>query len=129
MRAACPYVRRMTTTNTLDVSELPLSAVTIHTASGLVFVSGQIAERQHLDDDVAIQTASVLRTLGSLLSSRGKSLRDVLRVGVFLADMNDYSSFNETYRQHFHAPYPARTTVAVQALPLGARVEIDVVVG
>jgi 2-iminobutanoate/2-iminopropanoate deaminase len=50
-----------------------------------------------------------------------------VRVGVFLADMRDFQAMNAVYAQWFEAPYPARTTVAVAALPLGALVEIDVI--
>jgi 2-iminobutanoate/2-iminopropanoate deaminase len=50
-----------------------------------------------------------------------------MRVGIFLVDMNDFATVNETYAKFFSAPFPARTTVAVAALPLGAVVEIEVV--
>jgi len=112
-----------------DVSSLPFTAVVAHGPSGLRFVSGQIAERDVLDRDVVVQTASIFEKLRALLGTHGRTLQDVLRVGVFLVDMNDYDAFNTAYREHFKAPYPARTCVAVRALPLGARVEMDVVVG
>jgi 2-iminobutanoate/2-iminopropanoate deaminase len=51
-----------------------------------------------------------------------------VRAGVFLSDMGDFSVMNAVYEKHFGQPYPARTTIAVVALPLGARVEIDLVV-
>lgn len=59
----------------------------------------------------------------------GKSEADVLRAGVFLADMADYAAVNDVSREFFTEPYPARTAIAVAALPLGALVEADVVVG
>ncbi len=52
-----------------------------------------------------------------------------LRVGVYLTDMSQFGAMNEAYRRHFAEPYPARTTIGVAALPLGAAVEMDVVVG
>jgi len=52
-------------------------------------------------------------------------LSHVIKVTVYLTDMNDFAAMNAVYEQHFEAPYPARTTIAVKELPLGARVEID----
>jgi 2-iminobutanoate/2-iminopropanoate deaminase len=54
-------------------------------------------------------------------------MADVVRVGVYLTDMNDFERMNALYARQFEAPYPARTTIAVSALPLGALVEIDFV--
>jgi 2-iminobutanoate/2-iminopropanoate deaminase len=53
----------------------------------------------------------------------------VIRVGVYLTDMSQFGAMNEAYRRHFAEPYPARTAIGVAALPLGAAVEMDVVVG
>lgn len=58
----------------------------------------------------------------------GKTFDDVVRVGVFLTDMSAFPAMNSIYAQYFSEPYPARTTVAVSSLPLGAIVEIDLVV-
>jgi 2-iminobutanoate/2-iminopropanoate deaminase len=58
----------------------------------------------------------------------GRSFDDVVRAGVYLANMNDFVAMNGIYAKHFSQPFPARTTIAVTALPLGARVEIDLVV-
>jgi 2-iminobutanoate/2-iminopropanoate deaminase len=62
-----------------------------------------------------------------VLCAAGKTLADVVRVSVYLTDMKDFPQMNAVYERHFEAPYPARTTVAVAALPLGAAVEIDLV--
>jgi 2-iminobutanoate/2-iminopropanoate deaminase len=62
-----------------------------------------------------------------VLRAAGKTLSDVVRVGVFLTDMRDFQAMNAVYGRIFQAPYPARTTVAVAELPLGAAVEIDVI--
>jgi 2-iminobutanoate/2-iminopropanoate deaminase len=62
-----------------------------------------------------------------VLRAAGKTLDDVVRVGVYLTDMNDFAKVNAVYARHFAAPYPARTTIAVAALPLGAAVEMDLV--
>ena len=65
----------------------------------------------------------------SVLAAIGKSEADVLRVGVYLADMGDFAAVNAVYEEFFTAPYPARTAIGVAALPLVALVEADVVVG
>lgn len=52
----------------------------------------------------------------------------MVRVGVYLTDMADFAAVNEAYRRHFTEPYPARTAIGVAGLPLGAAVEMDVVV-
>jgi 2-iminobutanoate/2-iminopropanoate deaminase len=70
----------------------------------------------------------VLRNLVAVLEAAGKTFNDVVRAGVFLSDMGDFSVMNAVYEKHFGQPYPARTTITVAALPLGARVEIDLVV-
>jgi 2-iminobutanoate/2-iminopropanoate deaminase len=76
---------------------------------------------------VAAQVRQSFANLGAVLAAAGKSLDDVLRVGVYLTDMADYASMNEAYAEQFRQPYPARTAIAVAGLPLGARVEIDAV--
>jgi len=81
-------------------------------AGALLFLSGQIA---------------LSPKTGQLITAAGKSLADVARVNVYLTDMRDFARMNAVYARHFEAPYPARTTVAVSALPLGAAVEIDLI--
>jgi 2-iminobutanoate/2-iminopropanoate deaminase len=102
-------------------------------SAGFVFLSGQVAEDpatgQLLVGDVAAQAEQIFANLGALLRAAGKSFDDVVRVGVYLTDMADYGAMNEVYGRHFQQPYPARTAIAVTALPLGARIEIDAVVG
>lgn len=98
----------------------------------LLFLSGQVAQEpatgQLIDGDAARQTDQILRNLATALVAAGKDLGDVVRVGVYLADMADFAAMNEEYGRHFTEPYPARTTIGVAALPLGAAVEMDVVV-
>ena len=96
-----------------------------------IFLSGQVAQRPAdgtlVTGDVAAQTEQIFHNLDAVLRAAGRSLADVVRVGVYLTDMKDFSTMNAVYARHFDAPYPARTTIAVAALPLGASVEIDVV--
>jgi reactive intermediate/imine deaminase len=100
---------------------------------GLCYFSGQVAEDpatgELIGGDVAQQTDQVLRNLATALAAAGKDLGDVVRVGVYLTDMSQFAAMNEVYRRHFTEPYPARTAIGVAALPLGAAVEMDVVVG
>jgi 2-iminobutanoate/2-iminopropanoate deaminase len=87
------------------------------------------ATGQLIDGDAAGQADQILRNVAATLAAAGKSLTDVVRVGVYLADMADFAAMNEVYARHFAEPYPARTTIGVAALPLGAAVEMDLVVG
>ena len=100
-------------------------------AGDLIFLSGQVALSAQtgrlIEGDVAAQTEQVLQNLRTLLAAAGKSFADVARVNVYLTDMKDFARMNAVYARHFEAPYPARTTVAVAALPLGAAVEIDLI--
>ena len=77
---------------------------------------------------IAAETDRVFQNLSALLKAAGKSFDDVVRVGVFLTSMNDYVAMNGMYAKDFRQPFPARTTIGVAALPLGACVEIDLVV-
>ncbi len=98
-----------------------------------VYTSGQIAQDpatgKLIEGGVAAQTAQVLQNLEAVLSAAGKSLADVVKVNVYLTDMRNFAEMNEVYARHFVAPYPARTTIAVAALPLGAIVEIEMIAG
>jgi 2-iminobutanoate/2-iminopropanoate deaminase len=96
-----------------------------------VFLSGQVAQSpatgKLVAGDVATQTEQVFQNLRAVLQAAGRTLADVVKVGVYPSDMKDFPQMNSIYERHFKAPYPARTTVAVAALPLGALVEIDLV--
>ena len=70
----------------------------------------------------------MFENLASVLSAAGRTLDDVIKVNVYLVDMQDFAAMNSVYSTFFSAPYPARTTVAVAGLPLGARVEIELIV-
>lgn len=96
-----------------------------------VYVSGQVpidpATGKLVPGDVKAQTEQVFANLKSALSAAGLSLEHVVKSTVFLIDMGDFGAMNEVYAKHMPAPFPARSTVAVAALPLGARVEIEVI--
>jgi 2-iminobutanoate/2-iminopropanoate deaminase len=79
-----------------------------------------------LADGVGAQTRQALANVTAVLGDAGTTLADVAKTTVFLVDMNDFSEMNEIYAEVFDGHRPARTTVAVAALPRGARVEIEV---
>jgi 2-iminobutanoate/2-iminopropanoate deaminase len=97
----------------------------------VLYLSGQAgqdpATGRLVEGGVGAQAARALENIRAILDAAGRSLDDVMRVGIFLVDMNDFATVNETYAKFFSAPFPARTTVAVAALPLGALVEIEVI--
>jgi reactive intermediate/imine deaminase len=97
----------------------------------LVFLSGQIpldpATGQLVEGDIAAQTRRVMDNLGAVLSAAGCTFADVTRTTIYLVDLGNFATVNEAYGKYFQAPYPARATVQVSALPKGAQVEIDAV--
>ena len=99
--------------------------------NGRVYSSGQVAQDpttgKLIDGGVAAQTAQAINNVAAVLAAAGKSLGDVVKVNVYLTDMESFPEMNTVYAECFQAPYPARTTVGVAALPLGAAVEIEVV--
>jgi len=100
---------------------------------GLLHLSGQTpidpATGRLVDGDVSTQARQVFTNLQAVLAAAGRTLDDVVKVNVYLVDMADFSAVKEVYAPVFAEPYPARTTVAVAGLPLGARVEIELVAG
>ena len=101
-------------------------------AGGFLFTAGQVgldpATMKLVEGDIAAQTRRVFDNLEAVLAGAGATLADVVRAGVFLVDMADFAKMNEAFTARFGSHRPARTTVAVAALPAGARVEIDLVV-
>jgi reactive intermediate/imine deaminase len=97
----------------------------------LVFTAGQVAltpDGDLLEDaDVATQTERALENVAAVLEAAGSSLEDVLKVTVFLADIEDFQAMNETYATFFDDDPPARSAIQAGALPAGAAVEIEAV--
>jgi 2-iminobutanoate/2-iminopropanoate deaminase len=77
--------------------------------------------------DAKAQAEQIFANLKVVLAAGGRTLADVVRVGVYLTDIADFATVNEVYARHFAAPFPARTCIGVAALPLGASVEIDLI--
>ncbi len=99
-------------------------------AGGLVFTAGQVGSEPStgvLAEGVAAQADRALRNLSAVLDAAGTGLDRVVKTTVFLTDMADFAAMNEVYARHFSAPHPARSTVAVRALPKGAVVEIEAI--
>lgn len=100
-------------------------------AGDLLFLAGQTpidpATGQLAPGGVAEQTAQVFANLTAVVHDAGLTMDDVIKVNVFLTDMADFAEMNGVYATRFSEPYPARSTVAVAGLPLGARVEIELV--
>lgn len=96
-------------------------------ADGFVFVAGQGPVNPETNElelgDIQTQTRRTLENIRAILDAAGSSMRDVVRVGVFLADISQFSAMNEVYKNFFPAEPPARTTVGAQLPKIG--VEID----
>ena len=99
---------------------------------GFLFFSGQVAQDpatgKVVEGGIVPETERVFRNLSAVLKAAGKGFDDVVRAGVYLTNMSDYVALNGIYAKHFSHPFPARTVIGVAALPLGACVEIDLVV-
>jgi 2-iminobutanoate/2-iminopropanoate deaminase len=97
----------------------------------LIFTAGQLGlvpgTKDFAGPDVASQTRQALQNVQAILEAGGSCLEHVVKVTVFLQDMNEFSLMNEVYAQFFTKKPPARSTVQVAALPLGGRVEIEAI--
>lgn len=100
-------------------------------SNGHVFCSGQTpidpATGALVTESIAAQTRQCFANLLAVLAADGLDADDVVKVNVYLSDMAHFEEMNGAYAEHFAEPYPARTTVAVAGLPLGADVEIELV--
>jgi 2-iminobutanoate/2-iminopropanoate deaminase len=100
-------------------------------AGDTLYLSGQVAQDPAtgtlIAGDVVAQTERIFRNIEATLQAAKLTLDHVIKVNVYLTDMKNYAAMNEVYSRQFSAPYPARTTVAVVALPLGGLVELEVI--
>lgn len=99
-------------------------------AGNLLFTSGQTPLRPDgtlVEGTIAEQTEQVFQNLQAVLQEAGAGFHQVMKVNVYLTSMDDFAEMNKVYARYFPEHKPARTTVAVKALPLGAKVEIDMV--
>jgi 2-iminobutanoate/2-iminopropanoate deaminase len=99
-------------------------------AGDFLFCSGQIpldpATGQLVPGDVAAQTRRVMTNIAGVLAAAGARFEQVFKTTIYLIDMADFAAVNAVYGEYFSDVAPARSTVAVAALPLGSRVEIEV---
>ena len=100
-------------------------------AGGFTFVSGQIAINPKTGDlmnaSIKDQAEQVLKNLIAICEEANGSLADIVKLTIYITNMNDFAVVNETMQKYFSEPYPARATVEVSALPLGVSVEMDAV--
>jgi 2-iminobutanoate/2-iminopropanoate deaminase len=99
--------------------------------SETVFVSGQIgldaATGKLVEGDVRAQTMHALENLKAILDAAGLTFAHVVKTTIFLTDMADFAAVNDVYKGYMVEPFPARSTIAVAALPMAAKVEIEVI--
>lgn len=99
--------------------------------SNMLFVSGQIPvnpETGQIDaEDITGQTRQSFANLNAILKEAGCSIDNVVKTTVFLSDMGLFEGMNEVYKSQFTGTFPARSTIAVKALPKGALVEIEAI--
>ncbi len=97
----------------------------------LFFFSGQIpldpSTGEMAENNIKAQTKQSLENVKALLESQGLDFSNVIKTTVFLDSMDDFAAMNEVYAEYFVAPYPARSAVAVDKLPKGALVEVEVI--
>ena len=100
-------------------------------SGGTVYLSGQIpldpATGELVQADIATESRRVFDNLKAVCEAAGGSMDDVARVGIYLTDLADFAAVNAVMADYFQAPYPARSTSQVSALPRGARVEVDAI--
>ena len=111
-QAIGPYSQAIEVNNTLYISgQIPLDPQTMEVIA----------------DDVATQTHQCLKNIDAILTQAGYSLHNVVKCGIFLTDMNDFSIVNEVYGQYFHSHKPTRSCVQVAKLPREVKIEIEAI--
>lgn len=97
-----------------------------------IYLSGQLPvdskTGQIVAGDIQEQTYQVLKNMESILAEMNLEMRHIVKTTVFMADLSQFSLMNEIYASYFADPYPARSTIEVKALPMGAMIEIEAIV-
>ena len=100
-------------------------------SNGFVFLSGQTPLDQSTgklaEGTIEAQTQQCFVNLFAVLEAAGLTPADVVKCNVFLTNMNDFAAMNKIYGEQFEQPFPARTTIGVASLPLGAHIEIEMI--
>ena len=98
---------------------------------GMVFLSGQIpldpSSGLIVEGDIEVQARRAFDNLRAVCEAAGGTLDDVVRLGLYLTDLGQFAQVNAVMAEYFKAPYPARSTIGVSALPKGAAFEVDAV--
>ena len=101
-------------------------------SGGLLYCSGQVpidpATGELLEGSIGEQAARCLENLSIVCAAAGAGLADAVRVSVYVTDVGDFKAVNEAYAGFFESDPPARTTIGVAGLPMGARIEMDAIV-
>lgn len=96
-----------------------------------VWLSGQIpldpATMEIVSDDVEAQARQVFKNLIAVAEAAGGTLANAVRIGIFMTDLSQFAKVNAVMAEFFSAPFPARATVEVSALPRGAKVEVEAI--
>lgn len=100
-------------------------------AGQTVYLSGQIpldpATGDMVEGDIAIQARRVFDNLAAVCEAAGGSLTKLVRLGIYVTDLAHFATVNAVMAEYIAAPYPARSTIEVSALPKGAQVEVDAI--
>lgn len=100
-------------------------------ANGTLYISGQIPldpqTMEFVSDEIEAQTHQCLKNIQAILTEAGYTLENIVKCGIFLADMNDFSAVNAVYGEYFSAHKPARACVQVARLPRDAKIEIEAI--
>lgn len=122
----------MTTKKIISTENAPAAIGTYSQAvkvGGTVYISGQIpldpATMSLVADTFPEQCEQVFKNLGAVAQAAGGSLQDIVKLTIFLVDLGNFATVNETMARHFAEPYPARAALEVAALPKNAQVEIE----
>jgi 2-iminobutanoate/2-iminopropanoate deaminase len=119
--------RAITTTKAKAIGPYSMAIET----GDLVFLSGQIpldaATGKLVEGDISAQAKQSLENLKTILEAAGLGFGHVVKTTIFLTSMADFAAVNEVYKAYVGEPYPARSTFAVAGLPMGAKVEIEMI--
>lgn len=100
-------------------------------SGNLLFFSGQTpinpATGKLVEGDIATQARRVFENLKAVCTAAGGSFGQVVRVGIYLTDLANFAAVNGVMKEYFTEPFPARSTIGVASLPLGAQVEVDMI--
>ncbi|AMD19998.1 HCL153Wp [Eremothecium sinecaudum] len=125
--------RRMSTLTPVYTKSAPAPAASYSQAikvNGFIYVSGQIpldTENKPIEGSISDKTEQVIKNVENVLKAANSGLDKIVKINVFLTDMGNFAEFNGVYAKYFSEHKPARSCVAVKALPLGMDVEMEVV--